>query len=591
MKRRTVIKSALVTGAALGISKLDVYGGKLSQKLSGASHQIGATEKDGIQFWVESSLIRVYPNSSPGNNSLQLLSARNERISFQACFRNTNINSAIIKCELDGAENLEANIRRVGFVPMENFNTYTPKDELEGKGFIPGLCPEPLYQENTANIGPLGNGVFWISLVVPKDIKPGIHDLKVRFTLENEYAYVGFVNPKPWSVELPVSVDIRPLVIEPRKDFHVTQWTSADSIWEWYKIEPLGERFWELAEAYIKDLIIHNVDVIYTPIFNTRLEKLKRPAQLLGVKRVSPDKYEFDFSHVRRWVNIALKHGAGYLEFSHFFTPAPNSAQYPQHIFEGDSKNLGPLLWPRDISATSDTYRKFLQQFLPKFKEFLIEEKILNKSFFHCADEPDGDVQIANYRKARALLQEIAPWMKVMDAMSDPRYATEHLTDMPVASISTAPEFGKADCPHWVYFCCGPRDSYLQRLLDTPLPKIRMAGWLFYKLGPKGFLHWGYNYWYKFVTSIIGDPFTDASCGAWPGLPYGDPFEVYPGPNGPLDSVRWEVFSESLQDYALLQSAGIDPNDPILSSIKDYKTFPKTINWLKETREKVLERS
>lgn len=246
------------------------------------------------------------------------------------------------------------------------------------------------------------------------------------------------------------------------------------------------------------------------------------------------------------------------------------------------------MLWAPEIAATSDTYRKFLEQFLPAFKTFMEEEKILDRSLFHCADEPDGDVQMADYRKARGLLAELAPWMKVMDAMSDPRFATERLSDMPIPSIATAAAFAAAGCPAWAYFCCGPRDRFLQRLLDTPLAKLRMSGWLFYKLQARGFLHWGHNYWFVFCTSRIGDPFHDASVGAWPGLPYGDPFVVYPGPDGPIDSIRWEVFAESLQDYALLQSAGVEHDSPLLDPIKDYSDFPKSAEWLASARRKVL---
>ncbi len=172
--------------------------------------------------------------------------------------------------------------------------------------------------------------------------------------------------------------------------------------------------------------------------------------------------------------------------------------------------------------------------------------------------------------------------------MSDPRFATERLADMPIPSIVTAPLFTKANCPSWTYFCCGPRGRFLQRLHDTPLPKLRMAGWLFYKLRAKGFLHWGHNYWFVFCTGTITDPFKDPAVGAWPGLPYGDPFVVYPGGSGPIDSIRWEVFAESLQDYALLQSAGIEPDDPMLASLESYEAFPKSENWLQTARMKIL---
>ena len=51
----------------------------------------------------------------------------------------------------------------------------------------------------------------------------------------------------------------------------------------------------------------------------------------------------------------------------------------------------------------------------------------------------------------------LAPWIKVMDAMSDIRFATERISDMPVPNITSAPAFTAAGCPAWTYFCCGPR--------------------------------------------------------------------------------------------------------------------------------------
>ena len=547
-------------------------------------------ERDDIQFWLESSLKRIYPTSpAVGAEPLKLLSARNQKSSFQACFGNHKTNSVRMRCEVIGApDGWKVQVRRIGFVPLRNLNTYTPADELEGIGHIPGMCPDPLFSEITAHVGPKSNGVFWISLTVPENAATGSHPLQVRFTFEDEFSYTDWVRPKPWSVEMEAVVDVIPLVIKPRKDFPVTQWISADSIWEYYKIEPCGERFWELAGAYIADVVNHNVDVVYTPLINNRHELLKRPAQLLRVKRVAQDRYEFDFTDVRKWVRIAMASGASYVEWPHFFTPAPTSGKYPQRIYHRDANGIGALLWPPETSATGELYRKFLEQFIPQFKTFLEDEGVLDKSLFHCADEPDGDVQMADYRKARALLKELAPWMKVMDAMSDPRFATEKLSDMPVPSIATAPAFTAAGCPAWTYFCCGPREKFLQRLLDTPLAKIRMSGWLFYRLGAKGFLHWGHNYWFQFCTDKIGDPFNDAAAGAWPGLPAGDPFVVYPGADGPLDSIRWEVFSESLQDYAILQSAGVKPDDPMLAAIQDYREFPKSEAWIRDAIAKVL---
>jgi len=207
---------------------------------------------------------------------------------------------------------------------------------------------------------------------------------------------------------------------------------------------------------------------------------------------------------------------------------------------------------------------------------------------FHLSDEPHTDEDLAAYRCAREMLRELAPWMKVADALSDIRFAREGLIDVPIASIRTARQFVEEGFASWAYFCCGPRGAYLNRLMDTPLTKIRMTGWLLYRLRARGFLHWGYNYWYKSQTQQLIDPFTEQAACAWPGWAYGDPFVVYPGEDGPIDSIRWEVFGQSLQDYALLESAGIDPDAPLLAAIQDYCLFPKTEHWLMESIRRIL---
>jgi hypothetical protein len=579
MQRRELLKT-IAGGAALGaVARCDA-----EDKVT-PSDQAPILEQDGVKYWSESSLKRVYPNSAPrGNDPLQLSTARNARLSFQLCFR--NLKRAAVEAPADW----KVQVRRVGFVPMRHLDTDVPLDETEGVGHVPGLVPDPLYPEETCLVGPESNGVFWVTIRVPSDAKVGPLTLNATLTVEDECRITGWKGAPSDPAKLSIEVQVGKLTLQKRKEFPATHWISIDSIWEYYKIEPFSERFWELAEAVIANMVDHNVNVIYSPVFNSRHELLERPAQLLRVRALGDDKYEMDFTDVRRWIRLAKKHGADYVEWTHFFTPAPTSGRHPQRIYERWD-GFGKLLWPADTLATSDVYRKFLEQFIPQFKQVLEEEGAFEQSLFHCADEPDGDVQLEDYRKARTMLRELAPWMKVIDAMSDPRYATEGLTDMPVPSIATAPHFAEAKCPAWVYFCCGPRGRYLQRFLDTPLTKLRMAGWLFYKLKARGFLHWGHNYWFVFCTGTPIDPFDDAATGSWPFMPYGDAFVIYPGEDGPLDSIRWEVFAESLQDFAMLQTAGIDADDALLAELKSYEVFPKDQQWITAALEKVLAKS
>jgi hypothetical protein len=86
----------------------------------------------------------------------------------------------------------------------------------------------------------------------------------------------------------------------------------------------------------------------------------------------------------------------------------------------------------------------------------------------------------------------------------------------------------------------------------------------------------------------LSDPFTMATGGDWPNIPYGDPFIVYPGADGPIDSIRGEVFAESLQDYAILQAAGIDRADESLAEIRSYAKFPRSEEWIDAHLRKAL---
>ena len=534
--------------------------------------------KSTLKCWMQSSLQRVYPRSPVGQNAtLTLPAARNQRVSFQICLNNASTTPLDVDCAVSDPKDLKVLVRRVGYVTMTYLTPNTELGELEGQNYLPGLVPDPLYPSLKARIGSSANQAYWVTVNVPKDVPPGPRELGFR---------VSFPGLKK-TVDLKARIDVRPLTIQPRHDFPVTHWWYGVEIFEWYKVEPWSDAWFKLTEAYIRDLVEHGNDTLLIPTVFFRPEIYPRPGQMLIIKRHKGEagaQYEFDFRHVKRLVELARQCGIAYFEFPHLWTCW--DVKHPMTVYENVGDRYEPL-FPLDADGFSEEYHGFLKQYLEALHSFLVEEKILDHSFFHLADEP-GPKVIGNYERARALLKEIAPWMKVMDALSDFNYGRTGVCDMPVSGINNAQPFIAAKFPHWVYFCCGPRGAYLNRFMDTPLPKIRMAGWLFYRLRARGFLHWGYNYWHRTQSTEMLDPFHDATAGRYG---HGDPFVVYPGPAGPIDSIRWEVFAESLQDYALLQSAGISPDDPLLVPLHDYADFPKSEAWLTNAIGQVLARA
>ena len=78
-------------------------------------------------------------------------------------------------------------------------------------------------------------------------------------------------------------------------------------------------------------------------------------------------------------------------------------------------------------------------------------------------------------------------------------------------------------------------------------------------------------------------------------VPAGDAFLVYPGKEGPLESIRMEVFYEALQDLRALQSLEIYiGKEAVVSIIEDdldtpitFSEYPKDATWLIQKRDRI----
>jgi hypothetical protein len=529
-----------------------------------------------MQAWLATSLVRHYPASPPRRQgALTFHAALGERVSFQVAFR-TEGEAMHVTASAQAPDPLCAHVRQVGYVAMPHLNTEVPREECDGAEFLPGYVPDPLFPSPAVHAGPHETNAFWITVHVPGNALPDTYVVRVTLEADGE---------EP--ISMAATIVVHRGLLARRHDFPVTHWFYADALCDWYKVEPFSEPFWPILDNYLRDLTEHGQDTSHLPLFTPPTDGVKRPTQLLGVQKAGDD-YRFDWGLVKRWIAAAQAAGLTHLEWPHLFTQW--GAKLAIRIYEGHGAEE-TLLWDPDTAGVSPTYRAFLSQFLPEFHSFLKQEDLLDRSFFHLSDEPHGEAHLANYRAARAMLKELAPWMKVMDALSEISFAREGLTDVPIPLITYAPDFIKEGYPAWAYFWGGPRGRYVQREFDTPLTKTRMIGWIFYRTRVRGFLHWGYNYWYRSQTRELIDPYRVADGHRWPDWAYGDTFLVYPGEGGrPVDSLRWEVFADGLQDYALLQSAGLDPDDPLLAEIVDYAEFPRNEQWLQEARGKVLGR-
>jgi hypothetical protein len=124
----------------------------------------------------------------------------------------------------------------------------------------------------------------------------------------------------------------------------------------------------------------------------------------------------------------------------------------------------------------------------------------------------------------------------------------------------------------WSYLCTAPQSPWVSLFIDHPAINLRMWLWMSYKWGLKGILVWRADYWNSptlFPAGMLQNPWQDPmSYTVGYGLPYGqvshwgngDGRFLYP-PNrdpgkdktkyicGPVDSVRWEILREGIEDY------------------------------------------
>ena len=96
----------------------------------------------------------------------------------------------------------------------------------------------------------------------------------------------------------------------------------------------------------------------------------------------------------------------------------------------------------------------------------------------------------------------------------------------------------------WCYVSNFPPRPYANLFVDLPGIEHRILFWQAWALGMRGMHYWGINYC---------EPGRNPYEGLSDVTPVnGDGFLVYPGPGGPVDSIRWETIRDGIEDYDYL---------------------------------------
>ncbi len=388
-----------------------------------------------------------------------------------------------------------------------------------------------------------GVNVFWFELDA-KENKTGAHRIEIQ---------IG---------DKRVGVDVEIIDAElDFKDFIYTCWFHTDCLLSYYKFEAFSEEYWRVTENFLRTAGEYGMNCVLTPIFTPPLDteqgKERPTVQLVDI---SLDKgiYSFNFDKLTRWIEMAHRCNIKYFELAHFFTQwGAGFAPKIMVTVNGEYKKL--FGW--ETKAMSKEYKDFLKAFSVAIKKYFEENNLKDKVLVHVSDEPNF-AMLLSYRKASRYIRKLFDGYKIIDALSDFMFYRLKIIKNPIPSNDHIHEFlGKVE-NLWVYYCSAQNKKYVSnRFFCNDSVRTRVIGYQMFKYDIKGFLQWGYNFYFSRLSRELIDPFTVTDAGG--AFPSGDSFVVYPAKEGtPYHSLRLKVFYDALQDMAALKVTVIEPNKP-----------------------------
>lgn len=276
-------------------------------------------------------------------------------------------------------------------------------------------------------------------------------------------------------------------------------------------------------------------------------------------------------------------------------------------------------------------YQAAFTRYYQAVQAHLQERGWLDRAFIYWFDEPDPkdyDFVMNGFRK----LKEAAPGItRMLTEQVEPG-----LTGGPNlwCPISDAWKQEAADARRaqgdrfWWYICTGPKAPYATEFIDHAATEPRVWLWQTWQRGIDGILIWATNYWTspEAYPNALQNPYEDpmswqTSYGIAPGTrkPWGngDGRFIYPpeaaaagqqaGPvlEGPVDSIRWEMLRDGLEDYEYLvilrrlaQAQGqaaqyadlLKVPESITRSVKEFTKSPEPIERHRHAVAKAIER-
>jgi len=237
---------------------------------------------------------------------------------------------------------------------------------------------------------------------------------------------------------------------------------------------------------------------------------------------------------------------------------------------------------PSLLGFTEETpeYSILFNAYCKQIQEHLAEKGWLKEAFVYWFDEPlskDYDYVMNGFEKLKKAAPDITRMLTVMKGVEEPLYGGPEVW----CAISSKYDHEIAEQRRiqgetfWWYICTGPKAPYCTLFIDHPGTELRVWLWQTWQRNIEGILVWQTNYWTSNTAypDQPQNPYQDPMgwCTGY-GIPKGekrpwgngDGRFIYPpeaaacaNPDtavleGPVDSIRWEMLRDGIEDYEYL---------------------------------------
>lgn len=464
-----------------------------------SDQEVEASDVIKYEVLVVSSLEKVIPNehklSGASTNSAQLSLARGEYESVQLVLRSDIYPLENITFELSDLKQINGSgvISReyLDWSPVGFVKTTDPDYDVSHVGW----WPDPIPRKESFDAFAGWWQPIWVTVFAPEGTPAGVYSGKAVIQPGNAQAHEVELKVTVWDFDLPKTPSLKTAF-----DLYINRIESAYAEFfpEWWeKWEP---HLAELTQLFYDDMLKYRI----SPILN------------------------WDVSTPQAIAKLQSMHDEGLSAFA-------------VGHFGGSFDNK----WPKDdleLEMLQPTFRYYAHQ--------LRDANLLDRHYIYMYDEPEpGDANVARIGR---MIHDADPDLKNLVTIRtevDVDELGSWFDDIDIVTFRNAvfdPEQAQKlrnkGKELWLYVS-GPKPPFPTLSIDYPAIAYRILPWMCWKYDITGLLYWSVNYW-------TTDPYKNPMNTRWNQNGNGSLF--YPGPEGPVGSVRLEVLRDGIEDYEYL---------------------------------------